>query len=142
MDIISVATIGFRSLLLLDTALANTVKSPAGNFKIFKSVADGDFNSPYILMAKLYGGEDNNNPQRSFDMIFRISAVSKDQTQAEELAGRIEAALVGSWPVLRDWKAWAAITQVAPYNEQRIVQNIPHFEAGAQYRIRAVKDKE
>jgi len=141
-DIISVASGGFRNLLLASPALANHVRSTNNSFKIFKQTAEGNFKAPYVLMAKLFGGEKNDNPQRSFDMIFRIGAVSVDQVLTEEMAGLIEAALVGQWPVLNGWEPWAAITQVQPYNEGRVIQSIPHYENGAQYRIRAVKDKE
>lgn len=143
MNITSVASGAFRATLLLNMALANAVKSPQGNFKVFKTVADGDFKSPYILIGRIYGGEDNENPQRSFDMIFRIGAVSTDQVEAENLATLIEASLINVTPTaFKGWTFWAPITQVQPYDEKRVIQSVPHYETGAQYRIRAVMNKE
>lgn len=143
MNIVSISATGFRNLLLIDPQLAATIRTSTGQHKIFLGQASGNFLPPYILITKLYGGEENASLSRSFDMIFRIAGVMSDQGQAEELNDRIEAALVSQWPVLPDgWEPWAWITQGVPYQETRIIQDKPYHEMGAQYRIRAVKDKQ
>lgn len=142
MSIQSVASIGFRRLLVANQQLAALVASTNGNYKIIRGPSAGSFPPPYIMMTKLYGGEENLNPSRSFDMIWRIEAVSDDQVLAETLSSLIETALVGQWPeLIEGWEPWAAITQGVPFHDTVLVQSRPYTQEGAQYRIRAVKDK-
>lgn len=141
MNILRVAATGLRNLMLADLQLAERVKLN-NQYKIIRGAPTGVFPPPYISMVKLYGGEENVNASRSFDMIFRIAALSPDQVEAEELYTLIENALVGKYPTLQDgWEAWAGITQGTPFHDSTLVQNKPYDVEGAQFRIRAVKDK-
>ncbi len=128
--------------MIASSDLSAAIKTPGGQHKITLGSPTGTFIPPYITMHKLYGGEENVNPSRSFDMIFRIVALGDDQLKVEQISNQIEAALVGNWPIFPDgWEAWVAITQGAPFHNQRVIQDKPFYEMGSQYRIRAVKDK-
>lgn len=136
---ITVGSTGIRNLLVTIPAITNVV-TENGSIKIFLGGAPSTFNRPYINIYHYTGGDENETPRRSFDIIYRVSAVAEQQSVASALALEIDTALVGShltYPF--GWKSYAWVTQTGIWSDIEIIASKPYWSLGGFYRLRATK---
>lgn len=135
MDLISVGSTGIRSKLLTITAITGIVDNG-----LYLHNAPSIDVAPYIIMRHVWGGNTNQTPRDTFDMLWTVVAVSSDQTQSLELAGYIYGALYRQfleYPV--GWRDYAGVTSNAPYHDLSIVENNLYYASGNYYRLRGEK---
>lgn len=141
MNLITVGATGIRQELLENSQIAAAVlDSVTGLYKIFLRAAPGEFNFPYITLTHIWGGDQNRDPQASFDMLWRVCAVNWQLSDAEDLSHLVLDQLIGSKPGFPDgWSAWTYVTSTGPYMEMRLLQNEEFWEVGAYLRLRGNK---
>lgn len=130
---ISVVAQGIRTQLLTHATLPSLVSG-----RIFLTNAILEDEMPYIRMVHLYGGDENVNPKRSFDIVMRVDAVTRSQGEAETLADYIDEALAGIVLTLPGYTNWTPTRQMFPFNDTILVTNNVFYSFGAQYRVRGV----
>ena len=93
-DLITVGATGIRAKLLENSQLADIVLDAAsGLHKIFLYAAPGNLDVPYINMVHIWGGDKNETPRETFDMLWRVSAVVTDVPDGEDIASLIRGQL-------------------------------------------------
>lgn len=139
MNILSVASRGIRDQLITHSSLATLLLESGSEYNIFLDTAPPNAEPPYVRITHQWGGDENANPKRSFDITFRVDGISRDYEEAEVLYTYIDEALNGSTPTLTDgWTAWTPVRQLFPLNDPINVGNEQFFSMGGQYRIRGV----
>lgn len=97
---------------------------------------------PYILVEYMRGGLLNDSPHDVIDTSLLITAVSKNLTQAKEVAAYIEEALKNQVLTYPDgWVSWMTVRQTDFFSKSINIQNDQYHKVGAIYRFRATKSK-
>lgn len=135
MDALTIVGTAIRSTLLDNSNIATQV-----NDRIWQMIAPGGAATPYILFYWQGGGEENNTPRETFDIVFLVAAVADTQVKAREIAGYINTALKNQLVEYPDgYSSWSPVTETDPYLDVSNVQNRQYWIAGAIYRFRGIR---
>ena len=140
-DLITVGATGIRTQLLSNPQIAAAVLSSAGNqYKIFLRAAPGNVDVPYILLVHIWGGDTNQTPRETFDMLWRVSVVTSELPDGEDLAALVRDQLFRQkLPYPDGWTDYAGVTFTGPYMELKDLQNVQFWEIGTYLRLRGNK---
>jgi hypothetical protein len=138
-SLIEIGATTIRSSLLLVEGLPAAV-TVNGRRQIELGAAADNTTPPYIRMAHLPGGGDENlNAARSFNMLWRVTAIGTNTSNCILIAGYIDQ-IINTYPTYIDgWQAWSPITSTAAVEDIVVRQNIQFPELGYVLRLRGSK---
>lgn len=135
MDALTVVGTAIRSTLLANSNVRSNVDD-----RVWQMVAPGGAPTPYILFYWQGGGELNDTPRETFNIVYLVCGVAETQVKARELAGYIKASLKNQLVDYPDgYSSWSPVTELDPYLDVSNVQNRQYWIAGAVYRFRGIK---
>ncbi len=140
MDLLSVGAIGIRRELLTEPQLVALLPDVNSKTKIYFRAAEGLADPPYMLMHHIWGGDMNEAPSETFDMLWRIDAIAGNLVDARAMLSLAYDTIKGSSPNYPDgWSAWSKITSTGNSLEQIIVQGKQYWAMGFFVRLRGSK---
>lgn len=123
------------------TALRANATITAITNRVFQQSAPNDAELPYIIIDHLYGGNENDSPKVSADMLFRVWAITTDQYQAEQLSNEIYSTLADQRFDFPDgWKDYEVARNMNDIHESEVIQNFKVYKYGGDYRFRIIQD--
>ncbi len=126
----------------IHTALAGNVNitNALGGTAIYRLIAPEQQSIPYIITWNAGGGEDNETPKDSVDLLLGVKIVTKSQTQAGTIMSEIRDSLHrkdltfgGNWKTLK-------VNEERPFMDVINAEGSNFIHAGATYRVRAVEE--
>lgn len=108
--------------------------------KIFWEGADEQFDSPYIIMSLMTGGDKNSSQAEYAEMLWRVAVFSKDLSTISLIENAIHNALTRQTPIVNYSGITATeIDEMFPVTDRYQVQQTPLYSSGGIYRIRLCK---
>jgi len=140
MDLLSVGATGLRRELLTNPQLVALLPDENGKTKVYFEAAEGLADPPYVLMHHIWGGDMNEAPSETFDMLWRVDAIAENLVDARNMLTLAYDTVKGSELNYPDgWSAWSKITSNGNYLEQVVVQGKQYWAIGFFARLRGSK---
>ena len=109
----------------------------AGTASVYKDKAPDDASYPYVVYNLHGGGEENQTPQRSKNVVYFIRAYSKTSTaNAGNIDTQVDSLLHGKTLTVTGWNNWYTVREGEIENTEVLSNGDRVYSAGALYRIK------